>query len=299
MKKDLVWAYVALGAVCFIWGFTCFSLVICLETIPPFLLGGSRQMIAGLIITGFFLIKDRKQFKINQVDLISMCISGILLIYLCNILVTWSLQWVSSGLTTLLFTFVPSIVFIIQAIILKQEKANKYKVSGLLFGLAGMVVICIHSLRDFINPEYTFGIMVTLIGLTIWAIGTVVNSRTSQCINPFLSLGLQLLLFGGLLFITGLIVEDFGKVKVSSKSTLAFLYLIVFDSIVGFGSFMYALRKLPATLVSIYAYINPIVAITLGIIFLKEKVSYNMIISGILIYLGTYLLNKGYNKSGQ
>jgi drug/metabolite transporter (DMT)-like permease len=188
----------------------------------------------------------------------------------------------------------PVMVILINLSIHREERPTFSIVLGVLLGLAGIVIIFSEHITELSNPDYIVGIVLILLAVLGWAAGSIWIKRQGSDSNPFVNAGLQMF-FGGLwLFPGSLIFDDLSNVTWSAEAIYSMLYLIAFGSIVAYASYLYALRKLPMTIVSLYAYINPLVAVILGWLILDEKL--NTIISiGILITVtGIYIVNQGY-----
>lgn len=147
------------------------------------------------------------------------------------------------------------------------------------------------------NPDFRFGILLSLTSTWTWAFGTIYTKKHAANFNPYFSLGLQMLISGIFLFtLTKAIGEAIPLSQIAWQSWAAMAYLIVFGSVISFVAFLYALQNLPTEQASIYAYINPIVAVLLGWMLFNEKLTV-FIIGGALITLyGVYLVNKAANQ---
>jgi drug/metabolite transporter (DMT)-like permease len=288
-------AYIALACVCFFWGTTYLALRIGIDYIPPFLLSGIRQAIAGLLIILYFIFKGNKLPSLN--DFLIQILCGIMMIALGNGLVAWAELYVSSGLAALLCSLVPIWIIIINYVSHANEKLNIEIVAGIVLGFAGVSLIFMDSLKDFSNEDYSFGIIAILVANLSWAIGTVVNKRNKSGIDPILAAGIQVFSGGIFLLLTSLFLEDYSKVSFAWQGVLSLIYLILFGSIVAYGSYIYALSKLPTTIVSVYAYINPLVAIVLGWLILNERMDLMVGLSAIVTLTGIFLVNKGVFKN--
>ena len=169
--------------------------------------------------------------------------------------------------------------------------------AGLAIGLAGVCIIFYDYLGQFGNRSFKVGIAMSLSSVLAWSFGSVYSSRQKLSVNFLFSVGLQMLISGTLLLVICSISGKYVNLIHSPASGwYALLYLIVVGSLLSYSAYVFALSKLPPTLVSVYAYINPVVAIVLGWILLKEKMNVHILQGTMIILYGVYLVNREYNK---
>jgi drug/metabolite transporter (DMT)-like permease len=204
-------------------------------------------------------------------------------------------MYIPSGLAALICSMMPLYVVLINLLAEGWTSLNWKIVLGLLIGMLGMGVIFQDNLQDLMNQQYALGILFTCIAALSWAMGSILNKRNVTGTDPFYKAALQMS-FGGLfLLLMGLVFDDLSKAAtMPAESLWALLYLIVFGSIGAFIAYLYALSKLPVGLVSVYAYINPLVAVVLGYAVLQEKLNASTFLAFFLIVLGVYFVNAGY-----
>ncbi|HYG39315.1 MAG TPA: EamA family transporter, partial [Cytophagales bacterium] len=295
IKSEKFKAYFALACVCFFWGTTYLALRIGVAYIPPFLFSGTRQVIAGMILISWFLVKGNPfpPFK----ELLIHIICGTLMIAVGNGLVAWAELYVSSGLAALICSLVPIWIILINVIIRSSETINLKIITGSLLGLCGLVLIFNDNLKDFANPNYLYGIVAIILANIGWAIGTIINKRSKSQANPLFAAGLQVFSGGLIMLIVSFLMEDLSTTTLNVEGIGALIYLILFGTVLAFGAFIYALSKLPTTIVSLYAYINPLVAIILGWLILNERLNLTIWIAFAITISGVYLVNKGFAKN--
>jgi drug/metabolite transporter (DMT)-like permease len=216
---------------------------------------------------------------------------------LSNALSTWGVKYISAGLGSVIGAIFPLWLVII-ALIGSKMKVHRKTAIGLLLGFTGICVIFYEHLSDFLNPDFRLGILLSVASTWSWAIGTLYTKQQAANFNPYFSLGLQMLISGTVLtagtFITGNAIP-FGDIPWEAWTAIG--YLVVFGSVVAFIAYIYALQNLSTEQASLYAYINPIVAVLLGWILFNEKLTV-FIISGTLITLtGVWLVNHAAVKS--
>lgn len=286
-------AYTALAAVCVLWGTTFLALRIGVVDIPPFLFTVLRQAIAGivLILTLVFFAGMRLP---NRKAILEQVLGGFFLVSIGNGLVAYAEVHVPSSIAAIICSMMPVWLILLNMMAIGDERPTFPVILGVLIGLSGIVLIFGENLRDFANPGYTTGILVIFLANVGWAYGSIRMKKHNQHTSALMNAGLQML-FGGLLLVpASLIFDDYATLKWSSDAIYSLIYLIVFGSIVAYGCYSFAVKKLPMTIVSMYAYINPIVAMILGALILNEKFNLKMGIAMIITVAGIYIVNRGY-----
>jgi drug/metabolite transporter (DMT)-like permease len=285
--------YLALGVVCLIWGTTYLALRIGVLHFPPFLFSGIRQTIAGLLLAGFMLTFTKMTLP-SKSHILRQAIGGFFLITLGNGLVAWGELQIPSGIAAIICSLMPLMVILINLSVNKEEKPNAAIIIGVAMGLSGIVMIFSEHLNEFSSWAYVLGIVSTFGAVISWAGGSIWIKKHNADSNPFLNAGLQML-FGGLfMFPASLLFDDLSNVSWSPEAGWSLLYLIIFGSIIAYACYSYALRKLPMTIVSMYAYVNPLVAVLLGWLVLDEKLTVKMGIAILITVAGIYIVNRGY-----
>lgn len=286
-------AYLALGAVCIIWGTTYLALRVGVTQFPPFLFSGIRFLIAGPVLLGLLFAFGKVSFPTRKI-ILQQAVSGLLLCTFGVGIVGWSEMYVSSGLAAIICSVMPIWVILINMALTSDDQPAFPVVLGLLIGLAGIILIFGEHVGDFSEPSYTLGIFMTFLGNICWAFGTVWVKKRTQATNAFLAAGLQML-FGGIFLIPmSLTFDNYTTIHWSTDMVAALVYLILFGSVAAYASYSYAIKKLPMTIVSLYAYINPIVAVILGSIVLNERLNLRIGIGISITLAGIYVVNRGY-----
>lgn len=294
-KNLKIKSYLAFAAVCFFWGTTYLAIRIGVKDFPPILFVGMRQFIAGFIMCFYFVVIKKEKIP-SWIELRNIVIGGSFFILGANLMMTWAEVYVQSGLAALIATFLPFYILFINVIIGKQEKLSWIGYLGLVIGGLGMLFIFYDSISDLLKPEYFGGMLLMFASCISWAIGTVYMKNVKIKTNSLFSSGLQMIILGAFILVLSLIFDDFSKVVFKSETIWAMAYLIVFGSLVGYSAFIYAVSKVETTLFSMYAYVNTVVAVILGVIVLDEKVTFNTIIAIVFTILGVYLVSRSYRK---
>lgn len=294
-KSTRVKAFFALSMVCFFWGTTWIASKVGVSyTLPALQLAGMRQLLGGLVYVIFFIGKGTTWPRGREWGPVLML--SFLNFALSNGLSTWGVKYISAGLGSIIGAIFPLWVVIIS--LFKSQKIPAKAILGIVIGFIGICVIFYEHLSDFLNPDFTFGIIVSLIATWSWAFGTLYTKDQASSFNPYFSLGLQMLISGTVLYTIAAATGIAIPVKnIPWQSWSAIGYLVVFGSVISFIAYLYALQHLPTEQASIYAYINPIVAVTLGSVIFNEKLSLFIAIGGFITLRGVYLVNQVYRRN--
>jgi len=225
---------------------------------------------------------------------------GIFLICISNGLLTWSLEYITGGLAAIIAALVPLFIVMFTVWLSKCAKITRWMIIGLVVGFMGVLTIFYDYLGQMQNKSFLFGVILALISTLSWSFGTVYTARQKPPIDILFSVGLQMLIAGILiLFVCGITGKYVDPSTAGQDSWFAIFYLVIFGSLVAYSAYVFAISKLPATLVSVYAYINPVVAIVLGWLLLSEKMNSNMILGTLITLVGVYLVNQEFKKVRQ
>ncbi|MEP2671214.1 MAG: EamA family transporter [Cyclobacteriaceae bacterium] len=285
--------YFALAVVCVAWGTTYLALRIGVLEFPPFLFSALRQIIAGILLLGGLFIFGKVKLPQKSV-LINQAIGGFFMITLGNGLVGWAEVHVPSGVAAVICSMVPIWVILINLVIAKDEKPTFPIVMGLAIGLSGIILIFGENLSGFAVSGYVWGVILIIIANLGWAGGSIWMKRKNQESNPFLNAGLQMLFGGILLLPVSVVFDDFQTIQWSNNVIYSLVYLILIGSVAAYASYSYAIKKLPVTIVTLYAYINPIVAVLLGWAVLGETLNLRVGVAIGVTLVGIYIVNRGY-----
>lgn len=295
MKKDLHKAYFALGLVSFFWGTTYIAARIGAQHMPGLFVSGIRQFVSGAILVGYFLIKG---YQVpGWAILKKISVQSIFLLCIANGLLTWSVEYISGGLAAIIAAMVPLFIAMFTVWLSKCNRITCRMVIGLVIGFAGVLTIFYDYLGQLQNSSFLLGVVLAVISTLSWSFGTVYTSKQKPPIDILFNVGLQMLMAGiVVLVVCALTGKYVNLTSVSADSLLALLYLVVFGSLVAYSAYVFVISKLPATQVSVYAYINPVVAVVLGWLLLSEKLNGNMIIGTVITLGGVYLVNREFKK---
>lgn len=283
----------ALCWVSFFWGTTWIASKEGVKHMPAMQLVAIRQFLGGLLYVAYFLLQKTPWPKAKQWK--TILILSVLNFVLSNGLSTWGVKYISSGLGAILGAIFP--IWIVIITFFRGERLSKLAVTGMLVCFAGVCIIFYDHLKDFLQPNFTFGIILSLIATLTWAFGTLYTKKKAASFNPYFSLGLQMLISSLFLFVViGATGTTIPLSEIPANSWWSIGYLVIIGSVLTFIAFIYALQKLPAEVNSIYAYVNPIVAVILGAIIFGEPLTLFIAAGGIIVLFGLYLVNLAMRK---
>ena len=285
-RRERKLAYAAWAAVCVIWGTTYLGIRVSLETMPPALMGGLRWTIAGGLLTLWFLLRGEKLPRMASWG--SAALLGFLMLVLGNGGVVFAEQWLPSGLTAVLVATSPFWMAGIEAFLPDGEKLRLSLIAGLVLGFSGIVLL--------VWPELTFGssghrgFLIGIVAVQIaalgWSLGSSYSKRHTRGDNILGTTALQMLAGGLMMVLVGTVRGEWSALYFNTRSAVALIYLATFGAIGGFVAYSYALRHLPVSFVSLYAYINPIIAVTLGVLVLHEPFTPRMAGAAAFVFAG-------------
>jgi drug/metabolite transporter (DMT)-like permease len=284
-----IWA--GLIAVYIVWGSTYLAIFFVVQTIPPFLSAGTRFLIAGGVLYGFQRLRGDPAPK--RFEWRSAAIVGLLLLLGGNGGVVWAEQRVASGITALLIGSVPLWMAMIDALRPAGQRPNRWVILGVISGFLGIVILVgpagLIGGEGQVDPV---GALVLIMASLSWAIGSLYARGAKLPSSPLLGTGMEMLAGSAGLFIMATISGEWGRLDlaaISTRSWLGMIYLIVFGAWVGFASYTWLLRVAPTTLVSTYAYVNPLVAIFLGAMLAGEEITPRVLFAAAII-IGSVIL---------
>ncbi|MCC6816621.1 MAG: EamA family transporter [Saprospiraceae bacterium] len=283
--------YIALSLTCLIWGTTYLVNKIGVSHIPAMLFATIRHLVAGIILL-FYLFVIRKEKFPDKQFLLFQAVLGLLLLSIGNGIGVLGLKYIDSGLSAILAAASPIVISFLTHLYHPQDKIGKMAWLGILFGFIGLLIICSDKINLPFNFDNNFkGIFLTLISIMAWAIGSVFSKTKKFSNTPLMAAGFQMIFASIPLAAYCLMFEDYNSYRVDIKSIAIWLYVIVFGSLIAYSAYIYALKHLPAPIVSIQSYANPIIAVLLGYILLNEKLSSKIYFGGFITLIGIFLVN--------
>jgi drug/metabolite transporter (DMT)-like permease len=284
----------AFAAVYIIWGSTYLGILYAIETLPPLLMAGSRFIIAGTVLYAWARMKgaERPGFRGWR----KASVIGALLLLGGNGMVVLAERTVPSGLAALLIATEPLMIVLLDWFRPGGARPIGKVVVGLILGFSGMALLVGPAGIAGGSAVDPFGAGMLIFASLSWATGSLYAARSRTQTDPVMGAAMQMLTGGALLLIVGLIrgeAASFAISEVSLRSLGAFLYLIIFGSLVGFTSYSWLLRVTRPAVASTYAYVNPIVAVMLGWAFAGEVISLRTIVAAAIIIGSVVMISAG------
>ncbi len=278
-----IWS--ALIALYIVWGSTYLAIRFVVESMPPFLAAGFRFLIAGAVLYAFSRLRREK--KPVRVEWRSAAIVGLFLIVGGNGAVMWAEQRVASGIASLMIASVPLWIALLDTIRPGGRRPDRWVILSVIAGFIGIIILVGPSQMVGSEDQVDLvGIAVLLFAAFSWAIGSLYNRGAQLPDSPLLATGMQMLVGSLGLIILGTVVGEWSRVnpaEFTTNSLLGFGFLVIFGSWVGFASYIWLLRVAPITLVSTYAYVNPLVAIMLGSLLAGEALTPRVLLAALFI----------------
>jgi drug/metabolite transporter (DMT)-like permease len=288
--------YLSWAAVCVIWGTTYLGIRICLESIPPALMGGLRWTLAGSLLTGYVLARGETLPPVSRWG--SIALLGFLLLGLGNGGVVFAEQWVPSGLAAVLVATSPFWMAGVEATLPDGERLRRNTIIGLLIGFGGILVLVWPDLMLDRGTDRRFlaGVIALQIASFGWALGSSYSKRHARNDHILGTTALQMLAGGLIMLAAGTLRGEWPQLFFTTRSLTSLLYLSTLGAIGGFVAYTYALRHLPVSFVSLYAYINPVIAVALGVTLLGEPFDARMATAAALVFVGVAVVRWKSNR---
>jgi drug/metabolite transporter (DMT)-like permease len=273
--------------VCIVWGSTYLAIRIAVTDMPFLSFAGIRFFTAGALILIFARLKGWS-FPENRQDYCAVIFAGIMLLFISNGLICWAEQWIESSLAALLIASVPLFMALIEALFPKEHRLGWVGWIGLVIGFLGVVFL--------VSPHLTIAgktlpaVLAVLAASLNWAIASIYLKRRSISGSMMANVGLQMFSAGAVFLIAAFLFGGISIAGASKEGIAALLYLLFVGSILAYSAFNYMIKALPAAKAGTYAYINPVVAVILGALILKETVTPQIVISALVILAGVVLV---------
>jgi len=282
-------------AVCLLWGTTYLGIRVCLETMPPMLMAGLRWTIAGVLLTGYLLA--RGESLPGRASWPGIGLLGFLMMVLGNGGVVWAEQTVPSGLAAVIVASSPFWMAAVEACRADGERLTWSSALGFTIGFGGIVLLVWPELAHGASTASgKAGFLTGLIALQIaalgWALGSSYSKRHARHEHVFAVTAGQMLAGGAMMLALGTARGEWSALAFSGRSLVAFAYLSTVGAIGGFVAYTYALRHLPVSLVSLYAYVNPVIAVALGVVILGEAFTWRMGLAAALVFGGVAIVQR-------
>ena len=287
----LVWAGILV--LYFVWGSTYLGIRIAIDTIPPFVMAGIRFVTAGVVLLGWSILREGRSFEWPSArEWRDTTIVGGLLLLGGMGLVSWGEQTVPSGIAALMVAMMPVWVAVLGWIFLRERLAP-VAIVGIMIGIAGVAILVGPEGSPAENSDPT-GVLALILSPVSWAIGSLYSANRARLPRrPLVATGGQMLAGGILLCVVGLITGEwagFNPAAVSGESIVAIAYLTVIGSLLAFTTYGWLLRVAPLQFIATYAYVNPVVAVILGVLILNEPLTPRTLVAGGIIVFAVALI---------
>ena len=290
-------AYLALAAVCFLWGTTYLGIRMALETFPPAMLVSIRYILSGAVLVGG-AAAARVHLPAGR-ELLLTALFGVIIIGLGNGCLAFAELLIPSGLAALFITTSPFWMVGMEALVPGGDRLHLPTIAGMLVGLGGMLLLVAPSAFEHgLSGPTLKGFLVLQLGCCGWAIGSILQRRHATKAHPVVSGAVQQLATGLVFLIPALILKS-EPLHWSVRGVAALIYLVTLGSIVGYSAYIYVLSALPVSVVSIYNYINPMVAVLLGWLFYREQFGVREGVAMMIIFAGVAIVKRYGHGAGK
>jgi drug/metabolite transporter (DMT)-like permease len=296
LKRDRALAYAAFAVICTIWGTTYLAIRIAVTTMTPFLLTGARYLFGGAVL--FIVARlHGDAIPVKRRVLRDIVICGVLMVAVGNLCVVWAEQWVPSGFAALFVGTAPFWVTLIE-LLRGSERPGLRRGLGMLIGFVGVAMLVTpRGAGKAFDSRFVIGAMAIQLGCIAWQYGTVRGKHTLGSVPPLMSSALQMLSGGTVALLAGVSLGELPRFHATPRTLAALAYLALFGSVLAFTCYVYAARHLRTTNMSLYTYVNPVVAVLLGWLVLHEQLTWVSITAMVVILAGVALVQSGRRRT--
>lgn len=300
-------AYLAWLVVCLVWGTTYLGIRVALETIPPALVGGIRYAVGGALLWALLAMRGGAHAKPDSYyglpaleNWPGQALVGFLLIVVGNGGVIWAEQWVPSGIAAVVIASSPFWMSGIEALRPGGERPSARVPVGLVIGFAGILLLVWPDLSagGEVGRQFAWGVVALQLACAGWALGSVYGKRQAREEHALAAAALQMFIGGVMMLIIATARGEWSDLSFTPRTLLAEAYLTIVGSVVAYSAYVYALRYLPVSTVSLYAYINPIIAVILGALILGEPFGVRVVGASALVLCGIAVVRVGPRAQG-
>jgi drug/metabolite transporter (DMT)-like permease len=281
----------AFAAIYIIWGTTYLAIRVAVDTIPPFIMAGTRFVIAGVAV--FAVLRARGVAMPTRIHWRSAAVVGAFMLVGGNGFVTWSEQQVPSGIAALVVATVPLWMVLFDWLLFGNIRPGKRTAAGLVLGFFGLSLLIGPRLAQGTAGISWLSWLILFLAPVLWSYGSLHSRRANLPENTFMSVSLEMAAGGVLLLLAGLLTGEASELNVgqiSSRSLLAMLYLTIFGSIIALTAYVWLLKTVQASRVATYTYVNPVIAVFLGWLLLGEAINSQMLAAAGIIFMAVILI---------
>ena len=299
LPKGKAGGYLALCITSIVWGTTWVASKIGVAEIPALQMAYIRQFLGGMCFVLFFMLYKKLPFPTKK-QFLWLLVMALLMFVLANGLSTWSLKYIPTGLSALVGALYPLSVVIIEMVFFKSRNMTILTFIGLLLGISGIGIVFYENAFQHHPEGFVFGVVLSVIAMLSWSVGTIVIARNKVRINPYYATGWQMLIGSFILFIIAETSQPTVSIRsISGTAWAAITYLVLAGSLLAFIAFIYSMKKLPPAVSSLYAYINPLVAMVTAAIALNEKLTIYILWGAIVTLVGVFIVNYSIKRSNE
>lgn len=295
MKKkqpSIMLIVLAFAAVYIIWGSTYFFIQVAVKHFPPMVLGGIRFLLSGSIMMLWVLASKQKLW--NKEAILHSVISGMLMSFVGNGAVIWVEQSLPSSFVAIFIASSPIWFLLLDKPNWAENFSNKYTLLGVGVGLIGVVFLFYEKIVSVAHGQSFWPLIIILIGNIGWVLGSLYSKYRVKNISPTVNSAWQMFSAGAAFMIIAIINGSIFHVdwaSIPSNGWQSLAYLVVFGSLIGYSAYVFLLEHRSPTQVSSYAYVNPLVAVLLGLAFNNEKLTFLQIVGLVVIVGSVYFIN--------
>lgn len=294
-RSPLFFAWLAFASVSFFWGTTYLCIRMALESFPPLVLMAARFVLSGGILLAVALVRGWRLPRGRE--LWETAGQGVLMLGVGNGCLTFAETWIPSGMAALIITLSPFYLIGLDALMPGGEPLHLPTLGGMVVGFLGVALLMgPDALRGATAAAMWKGLLILQVGSVFWNLGSVLQKRRTTQVHAFVSGAVQQFAVG-LVYLVLAAFWQGGEIHWNLRSSAALLWLVVFGSIVGYNSYIYALERLPVAIVSLYNYINPIVAVLLGWWAYREPFGPREALGMFVIFAGVAIVRRVQSRS--
>jgi drug/metabolite transporter (DMT)-like permease len=290
-------AWIAWFAICLIWGTTYLAIKVGLDTIPPLLLGGFRYIIAGTIMIAALKLRGRALPPVSAWPI--QAVIGCTMLGFGNGGVVIAEKHITSGLTAVLVGTSPFWMVGIDAAFPGGKRLRLPQLIGMTVGFIGIVMLVWPDLRADLGADTLIGVIAVQVACIGWSVASSYSKRHAQSTDVLGTATLQMMFGGILMTAVGTGLGEWSHLSFTMPTLAALAYLAVLGSVVAFVSYSYALKHLPISVVSLYTYVNPVIAVALGAVLLDEPFGLRQLAAAAVIVVGMLIVRPGKQAEGE